>query len=58
MDISANQLFTPENNILHYAIALIAISLLASIFYEMKKPIKDPNEDADTKRMNDMLKDD
>jgi len=57
MDINAAQLFKPENNMLHFAIAIIAISLLATLFYEMRKPIKDPNEDEDTKRINDMLKD-
>jgi len=50
-------LSNPSNYTLHIAIALIAITLIATIFYEMKKPIKDPNEDKDTKRINDILKD-
>ena len=50
-------LFRPDNYILHIAIALIAIILIATLIYEMKKPIKDPNENKDTKRMNDILKD-
>jgi len=57
MDINAERLFTTQNNLLHYAIALIAISLIATIIYEFKKPIKDPNENKDTKRMNDILND-
>jgi len=47
----------PSNYTLHIAIALIAITLIATIIYEMKKPLKDPNEDKDTKRINDILKD-
>ncbi len=50
-------LFRPDNYTLHIAIALIAITLIATVVYEMRKPIKDPNEDKDTKRMNDILKD-
>ena len=50
-------LFRPDNYTLHIAIALIAITLIATVIYEMRKPIKDPNEDKDTKRMNDILKD-
>ena len=50
-------LFRPDNYTLHIAIALIAVTLIATIVYEMRKPIKDPNEDKDTKRMNDILKD-
>jgi len=50
-------LFRADNYILHIAIALIAITLLATIFYELKKPLKDPNENKDTKRMNDILND-
>ena len=55
--LGTNLLFRPDNYILHIAIAVIAISLIATIFYEMKKPVKDPNRDKDTKRMNDILKD-
>jgi hypothetical protein len=43
--------------IMHIAIAFIALSLIATIIYELRKPPVDPNEDPDTKRMNDMLKD-
>jgi len=57
MDISAGQLFTPNNNMLHFAIALIAIVLISTTIYELRKPIKDPNRDKDTKRMNDILED-
>ena len=57
MDINAGQLFTPTNNMLHFAIAIIAITLIATIIYELKKPLEDPNKDKDTKRMNDILKD-
>ncbi len=57
MDISAGALFTPQNNILHYAIALIAVTLIATIIYELRKPIEDPNKNNDTKRMNDILDD-
>jgi len=39
------------------AIILIAISLIATLIVELKKPKRDPNENPDTKRMNDMLKD-
>jgi len=57
MNINAEVLFKPENNILHIAIALIAISLIITVVYELKKPLKDPNENKDTKRMNDILND-
>ena len=50
-------LFRPDNYTLHIAIALIAITLIATIIYEMRKPLKDPNQNKDTKRMNDILKD-
>jgi heme/copper-type cytochrome/quinol oxidase subunit 2 len=39
------------------AIVLIAASLLATLVWELRKPKRDPNEDPDTKRMNDMLRD-
>ncbi len=55
--LETNLFFRADNYILHIAIAVIAISLIATIIYEMKKPLKDPNEDKDTKRMNDILKD-
>ncbi len=57
MDISAGALFTPQNNILHYAIALIAVTLITTIIYELRKPTEDPNKNSDTKRMNDILDD-
>ena len=39
------------------AIAVIAISLIATLIHELRKPKRDPNDDPDTKRINDMLKD-
>ena len=50
-------LFRADNYVLHIAIVLIALTLIATVIYEMKKPLKDPNENNDTKRMNDILKD-
>jgi len=50
-------LLRSDNYTLHIAIALIAITLIGTIIYEMRKPVKDPNKDKDTKRMNDILKD-
>ena len=50
-------LFRADNYVLHLAIVLIAITLIATVIYEMKKPLKDPNKNKDTKRMNDILKD-
>jgi hypothetical protein len=50
-------LFRADNYIPHIAIALIAIALIATVVYELKKPLKDPNENSDTKRMNDILND-
>lgn len=38
-------------------ITLIAITLIATLILELRKPKRDPNENPDTKRMNDMLKD-
>jgi len=57
MNSTLNLLLDPRNYLLHIAIFLIAITLIWSLVYEMRKPIKDPNEDEDTKRMNDMLND-
>lgn len=57
MDISSRFLFTPENNVLHIAIAVIAVTLIATIVYELRKPVEDPNKNSDTKRMNDLLDD-
>jgi len=39
------------------AIGVIAVSLLWTLFHELRKPKSDPNDDPDTKRMNDILKD-
>ena len=39
------------------AITFIAVSLIATLILELRKPKRDPNENPDTKRMNDMLKD-
>jgi hypothetical protein len=50
-------LFRADNYVLHIAIVIIAVSLIATLIYEMKKPLKDPNEDENTKRMNDILND-
>jgi len=47
----------PRYYVFHIAILFIAVSLIATLIYEMRKPKKDPNDDPDTKRMNDMLKD-
>ncbi len=55
--LETNMLFDPSNYILHIAIVLIAVTLIWSLVREMKKPLKDPNEDKDTKRINDILKD-
>jgi len=52
------ELITKSSNyILHIAIALIAITLIVTIIYEMRKPLQDPNKDKNTKRINDILKD-
>ena len=53
MDIIIN----PRYFIIHLAIILIAVGLIATLIVELKKPVKDPNEDEDTKRINDILKD-
>ena len=50
-------LLDPRYFVLHLAIAAIALVLLTTLFVEMRRPKKDPNDDPDTKRMNDMLKD-
>ena len=50
-------LLDPRYLTLHIAIILIAVTLIGTLIYEMKKPLEDPNDDPDTKRMNDMLKD-
>jgi hypothetical protein len=50
-------LLDPRYYVFHLAILLIALSLIATLVYEMRKPKRDPNEDPDTKRMNDLLKD-
>jgi hypothetical protein len=50
-------LTNPRYYVFHLAILFIALSLIATIVYELRKPKRDPNENPDTKRMNDMLKD-
>jgi len=50
-------LLQPKYFVLHIAIIIIAVTLIWSLVHEMKKPYKDPNENEDTKRMNDILKD-
>ena len=57
MNSTLNLILDPRNYVLHIAIFLIAVTLIWSLIHEMRKPIKDPNEDKDTKRMNDMLND-
>jgi hypothetical protein len=52
-----NIFLDPRYLTLHIAIAFIAISLVATIVYELRKPLEDPNDNPDTKRMNDILKD-
>ncbi|ADV45900.1 hypothetical protein [Nitratifractor salsuginis] len=52
-----DMILDPRYLSLHIAIVLIAATLLYLLFREMRKPKKDPNEDPDTKRINDMLKD-
>lgn len=39
------------------AIIIIAVSLITTLILELRKPKRDPNENPDTKRMNNMLKD-
>ena len=53
MDLLSN----PRYYVFHLAILVIAVALIATLVYELRKPKKDPNDDPDTKRMNDMLKD-
>jgi hypothetical protein len=52
-----DMLFRADNYMLHIAIAFIAVALIGTLIYELKKPVKDPNKNKDTKRMNDILKD-
>jgi hypothetical protein len=47
----------PKYLIMHIAIFLIAVGLISTLIYELRKPPTDPNLDEDTKRMNDILKD-
>ncbi|BDY12260.1 hypothetical protein [Hydrogenimonas cancrithermarum] len=39
------------------AITFIAVGLIATLVWELRRPKQDPNDNPDTKRMNDMLKD-
>ncbi|WP_292661976.1 hypothetical protein [Nitratifractor sp.] len=57
MSTTGSMLLDPRYLSLHIAIVLIAGGLIATLIHEMRKPKRDPNEDPDTKRMNDMLKD-
>ena len=52
-----SMLLDPRYLTLHIAIILIAVALIGTLIYELKKPLEDPNDDPDTKRMNDILKD-
>ena len=52
-----DMILDPRYLVFHIAILVIAASLIATLIYEMRKPKRDPNEDPDTKRMNDILKD-
>jgi len=52
-----DMILDPRYLVFHIAILFIAVSLIATLFYEMRKPKHDPNDDPDTKRMNDILKD-
>ncbi|WP_457605637.1 hypothetical protein [Nitratifractor sp.] len=47
----------PQYYVFHIAIFLIAVSLIATLIHEMRKPRHDPNDNPDTKRMNDLLND-
>jgi hypothetical protein len=55
--LGSDMLFRADNYMLHIAIAFIAVALIGTLIYELKKPVKDPNKNKDTKRMNDILKD-
>jgi len=52
-----DMLTDPRYYVLHLAILFIALALIATLVHELRKPKKDPNDDPDTKRINDMLKD-
>ena len=49
-------LFEKQYYILHIAIFVIATTLIATVIHELRKPAKDPNDNPDTRRMNEMLK--
>ncbi len=57
MDEIVGLLMQPRNYVLHIAIALIAIVLISTLIYEMKKPVDKSKMDEDTKRINEILKD-
>ena len=57
MSTTGSMLLDPRYLSLHIAIVLIAGGLIATLIHEMRKPKRDPNEDPDTKRINDILKD-
>ena len=50
------EVFAKEYIPFFIAIAVIAVTLLGTLVYELRKPKRDPNDDPDTKRINDMLK--
>jgi len=50
-------LLNPRYYVFHLAILAIALVLVGTIVYELRKPKNDPNDDPETKRINDMLKD-
>ena len=52
-----DMLFEPQNYLLHIAIALIAIILLWTLIYEMRKPGNTHRKDKKTKKMNEILHD-
>ncbi len=52
-----SMILDPRYFVLHIAIVVIAVTLIGTLIYELRKPPHDPNDDPDTKRMNDMLKD-
>ena len=57
MTNTGNMFLDPRYLSLHVAILLIAVGLIMTLIHEMRKPKRDPNDDPDTKRMNDILKD-
>jgi hypothetical protein len=50
-------LLNPRYYVFHLAIFAVALVLVATLVHELRKPKSDPNDNPDTKRMNDLLKD-